>query len=421
MIFVGTLVYTQMRLENAYYEEIRSKALAVEINKALSGLIRAGTFNLMEKVIAIDKIKALMGKRDNWSVAAPRIRKERLFWQGQRADTMESVFYAWANIRGMVSENDPIYEDVRKLTNLAEELSVDFEKMSSRSQSKLEDQMTSLKVFHKLRKMLPLADEIVGRQDQIQQIKAERQKEERRKLQMIVFAGVLLNFALALALAIYFNRTTLSRISVLLANSRRLPEGKSLLPLLSGKDEIANLDSTSHEMAEKLNEARKRESAIITNSADVIFSLTLELEFSFISKASYRIWKYEPEELIGKPIESILPSMEVERVKQEIHNLAPQASLMTLECPIVKKDGSKVFSLWSVFRSDTEAGLFCVAHDISERKEMERMRNEFMTMISHDIRTPLTSLSMTYELFYAGALGNLNERGKNWQKAEKKP
>jgi PAS domain S-box-containing protein len=49
--------------------------------------------------------------------------------------------------------------------------------------------------------------------------------------------------------------------------------------------------------------------------------------------------------------------------------------------------------------------------DVTKKHEIERMKQEFMAMVSHDLRTPLTSLLMTHELLETGQYGALNEAG----------
>lgn len=49
--------------------------------------------------------------------------------------------------------------------------------------------------------------------------------------------------------------------------------------------------------------------------------------------------------------------------------------------------------------------------DISERKEIERLKQDFVTMVSHDLRTPLTAIQMVHDLLQAEAYGELSPAG----------
>jgi signal transduction histidine kinase len=46
-------------------------------------------------------------------------------------------------------------------------------------------------------------------------------------------------------------------------------------------------------------------------------------------------------------------------------------------------------------------------HDISERKEVERLKDEFISTVSHELRTPLTSIYGSLDLLVSGIAGEL--------------
>src|SRR5205085_4367405 len=46
-------------------------------------------------------------------------------------------------------------------------------------------------------------------------------------------------------------------------------------------------------------------------------------------------------------------------------------------------------------------------HDISQRKEVERMKDEFISTVSHELRTPLTAIYGSLDLLTSGMAGEL--------------
>jgi len=50
--------------------------------------------------------------------------------------------------------------------------------------------------------------------------------------------------------------------------------------------------------------------------------------------------------------------------------------------------------------------------DITERKRVERIKDQFLVIASHELRTPLTSLQGSLRLLTTGQLGNLTEQGQ---------
>ncbi|HYH10272.1 MAG TPA: ATP-binding protein [Thermoanaerobaculia bacterium] len=71
-----------------------------------------------------------------------------------------------------------------------------------------------------------------------------------------------------------------------------------------------------------------------------------------------------------------------------------------------------------VGRTGVRVGTVCTYHDIADRleirriRELDRLKNEFISTVSHELRTPLTSIRGALRLLDTGRLGALPERGK---------
>jgi len=66
------------------------------------------------------------------------------------------------------------------------------------------------------------------------------------------------------------------------------------------------------------------------------------------------------------------------------------------------------------FRAATKVGgagfmIICLVQDISESKKIEKMKARFLATISHELRTPITSIKGTLDLMAGGAVGQLPE------------
>lgn len=190
--------------------------------------------------------------------------------------------------------------------------------------------------------------------------------------QAFVF-GMVLNIIMSLLLALYFSRAITSRINVLVDNAFRLVRKEPLHPRLAGTDEIAHLDTVLHEMATTLEEAAARERAIISNAADVICSINEELKFTAVSPAAIKLWGYTPEELIGDRLTKYLHEEDVPSTLNATKQLALTQDSLSFENRFQKKDGEVTNMLWSAYWSQNDRTFFCVAHDITERKEAEEL------------------------------------------------
>lgn len=64
---------------------------------------------------------------------------------------------------------------------------------------------------------------------------------------------------------------------------------------------------------------------------------------------------------------------------------------------------------WQLLATGGRVVLVSQVQDISERKAIERMKDEFISVVNHELRTPLTSIHGAVKLLEAGAAGELPE------------
>ncbi|MBX9572584.1 MAG: PAS domain S-box protein [Candidatus Obscuribacterales bacterium] len=249
-------------------------------------------------------------------------------------------------------------------------------------------------------------------------------KEGSTQLKVFIATGALFAVAIGVVLTIGFNRNTTRRLGILMDNTERLSKKQSLqlLTAESGSqldlffrehtrhDEIAQLDLFFRKMANELAEATRKERAILDNAVDVICSINSDGKFTAVNPASSQVWGIAPEKLIGMHYSEIIEKDDVPKFAEAIENQTKQQSnsLLNIENKVTV-DEHPVHTLWSIRWSESEQSLFCVAHDISDRKEVERMKQEFVAVISHELRTPLTSLQMTLSLLLNGNYGPISE------------
>ncbi len=193
-------------------------------------------------------------------------------------------------------------------------------------------------------------------------------------------------------------------------------------------DTIGDLESTQNELRqtneklEQLVQERTRDlqatyhqlRAIVDNSGDAILTLNPQLEITSLnpvaerwlnelnlseggSKASYLsagITNFiQP--LERTPLEALLKSAE--------HALMAEASIGKR---VVEMNASPLASQDNV----SSDGFVLMLRDITQRKELDRLREDFVSTLTHDLRTPLLAAIQTLGFFIEGDLGELPEQ-----------
>src|SRR5262249_51248052 len=162
-------------------------------------------------------------------------------------------------------------------------------------------------------------------------IKPEDEARSRQTIKLWLLGGVVFNVVLATALVIYFNRGTLTRLGRLMDNTRRLAGRQPLNPSLSGDDEIAELDRVFHEMAEALAEAMRKERLAVDNAVDVICSIDADGNFTAVNPASFKVWGYAADDLIGRSYRELVLPDDITATEREIQALVSEKGPGTIE------------------------------------------------------------------------------------------
>lgn len=231
-------------------------------------------------------------------------------------------------------------------------------------------------------------------------------------VKLMIAAGAAASVITGFALAIYMGSTIAARLERLTENANRLSSDSPLLPLAEEKfDEIGVLDRTFHNMAIALREAAHRERSIIKEAVDVIFSLDQSSKIANINPACLRQFGYEQQELVGTSIAKLIFPEDLAGAMNRIDAAKSSSEPIFFETRMSKKNGEMLHCLWSSRWSPDLNSLFCVIHDVTERKLAEQMRQDVVAMVTHDIRSPLTNIIAALETLAGGFYGELDERG----------
>ncbi|MBW4691550.1 MAG: GAF domain-containing protein [Lyngbya sp. HA4199-MV5] len=155
---------------------------------------------------------------------------------------------------------------------------------------------------------------------------------------------------------------------------------------------------------------------LITNALPVLIAYVDDQQRYQFNNQAYEEWLGQsPVDIHGQHLQQVWGRDDYQQM--QVHaEAALSGRSVTYENEIVLKDGSvRSVDVTYIPHRDSDQvvkGFFELTSDISDRKAIERMKDEFISVISHELRTPLTSLHSALKILATGRLGNLSTEGQ---------
>ena len=167
------------------------------------------------------------------------------------------------------------------------------------------------------------------------------------------------------------------------------------------------------EMEIHLLESEQRYRAVVDTALDAIITINQEKDIIGWNKASAKCFGYESVEVIGKPFDVLFPESVkgklIPNVDDRLSGGEVQVVDRSLETTGLRKDGSEFpleFSMaaWNV---NKHIHLTVIARDITERKKIDQMKSDFVSLVSHQLKTPVAGIMGCVDNMMYGITGRL--------------
>jgi two-component system, OmpR family, sensor histidine kinase VicK len=198
---------------------------------------------------------------------------------------------------------------------------------------------------------------------------------------------------------------------------------RSKLLQVTGADPFVlshGIDITEQTKAEEeLNALTQQHQSILDSVGDGIWGMDMEGKLTFINRSAAQMLGYSAQELLGKEMHALIH-----------HSRADGTPYPVEECPIMgsakretplhidddvfwRKDGRLLpveYVACPLVANGHVDGIVVAFADVTERRRLDRMKDEFIATVSHELRTPLTSLRAALGLVASGALEKRPEK-----------
>jgi len=178
---------------------------------------------------------------------------------------------------------------------------------------------------------------------------------------------------------------------------------------LDSKDELGELASTLNSMAQNLEDKiheieikNQHLVAILESMVEGIIVVDKTSRIVSINSSVEKIFNISKQNLEGKVFLEVIRNNDIAEIINKVLKKGEFTSCeLALMWPV-----QKIFQINAspIFEKEEVSGCLLVIHDITEIRKLETMRRDFVANVSHELKTPLTSIKGFVETLLEGAL-----------------
>lgn len=163
----------------------------------------------------------------------------------------------------------------------------------------------------------------------------------------------------------------------------------------------AFLEQAVEEATSDLRQSKEQVETILDNSPNTVLLLTLDGTIELCNTSITHAFGYLRDEIRSEHVSELVDDSMVDSMTLALQEALASDNAQQIEILAARKDRTTfdaMVNLATIRHDNNAQGIVCTIMDISALKEVERLKDAFVSNVSHELRTPITSLRLTHGL-----------------------
>ncbi|SDM89290.1 two-component system, OmpR family, phosphate regulon sensor histidine kinase PhoR [Fictibacillus solisalsi] len=238
-----------------------------------------------------------------------------------------------------------------------------------------------------------------------------------------VWLSLSLGFLLSLVIVLFISIRVLDRIvkpvEEATSTAKELARGNFKARTYEYKGDVGELNFSLNVLARNLEKMTKsyesqqdRLKTLIENMGSGLILIDSDGYINIVNKAFKEIFREYTDSWSGHLFHEVFPYKEIKEIVEDTFIMETNIRKQVVLPIHIERKNFDVYSAPVLNSLGKLRGIVLVFHDITELKKLEQMRKDFVANVSHELKTPVTSLKGFAETLLDGADGNPEIRKK---------
>ncbi|MFW6230270.1 MAG: histidine kinase dimerization/phospho-acceptor domain-containing protein, partial [Halanaerobium sp.] len=239
------------------------------------------------------------------------------------------------------------------------------------------------------------------------------------QIQKIMLYLILFSALTALGLAYFWARSISNPLKNISMTAEEISQGNFIeLKDSHSTSELKNLAESINEMSKtlarnmnNLKEEKNKLNYILSGMEEGVLALNASRDIILLNQSFKDVFIAQDSVVLNKN-QKLTELINNQQVIKFIEESIREKENKTLEVKIQGAEKYLLLHSTAIFREGEFWGVVVIFQDISERWRFEKLQNDFVANVSHELKTPLSSIRGAAEIVYDGAVSQKKAKEK---------
>ena len=241
------------------------------------------------------------------------------------------------------------------------------------------------------------------------------------QIQKIMFYLSLFSAFPALLLAYFWAKSISKPLRNITNTAEEIAKGNFIEPddkqntleLKNLASSINNMSKTLKKNMNNIKEEKNKLNYILSGMEEGVLALNKEKEIILVNDSFSNVFmSHKKDEEIYNSNQDLEKQLDNQQILDLINESISKQKSLNLELQLEEEEKYLLLHSTAIFRESEFWGIVLIFQDISERWRFEKLQNDFVANVSHELKTPLSSIRGAAEIVYDGAVSREKAREK---------